>query len=491
MHLIGRKQEIETLEKMYLSDSSEFLALYGRRRVGKTVLIRSLLNAKTEDAFTFDITGAKNAPMKEQIQHFTIQLGKAFYHGARLQDSKNWDDAFAQLTKAIEDQVPQHKKVILFFDELPWLATPRSRVLAMLDYYWNQYWSRDPRIKLIICGSSASWIINKVIQNPGGLHNRVTREIHLEPFNLSQTKVFLHHQKINLNHQHIVQIYMLTGGIPFYLSKIERGLSANQIIENLAFSKTGFFLQEFEKLFSSLFDNSEDYITLVKLLSKNRYGLGERNLLETLGKKTVGAKGKKILNDLEQTGFIMRFIPLYNKRKGTYYRLTDEYTLFYLKWIEPFKNSLIKNTLDSDYFQTIQASAEWHSWQGYAFESICYKHLLNIRKALKLDPRALPSTWRYVPQKKSKHHGAQIDLLFDRQDDSITLCEIKYSKKPFILTKEVVDSLFRKISVFKERTKTKKQIFVALITASGLKNNYYADDIISNIVTIDDLFNNQ
>ena len=488
MNLVGREEETQQLEQFYQSELPEFLALYGRRRVGKTFLVREFCNTK-KDALFLNVTGAKNAPMKNQLKHFTSQLSEVFYSGIQLQQGKNWDEAFAQLTKTIREQTPKNKKIILFFDELPWMATPRSKLLEMLDYYWNQHWSQDKRIKLIICGSSASWIINKIINDRGGLHNRVTREIRLEPFDLPQMKQFLHAKKIKLNNRQILQLYMVTGGVPFYLTKIEKGLSAAQIIETLSFSKTGFLLEEFDKLFSSLFDNGDDYVALVKLLAGNRYGIGERKLLEEIGKRAVGAKGKKMLNDLEQTGFIMSFKPLYNVKRGTYYRLTDEYTLFYLKWIEPVKTALTKKTLEAHYWQEIQTTPEWYSWQGYAFESVCYKHLISIRKALKLSPRSLPSTWRYVPNQGSNGRGAQIDLLFDRADDAITLCEIKYTEEPFILTKDYVKNLLQKKTVFVERTQTKKQIFISFISANGLKNNYYADDLVTQVVTLDDLFN--
>lgn len=488
MNLIGRDGETNILKQLYESASPEFLALYGRRRVGKTFLVREFFKPKEEGIF-FNVTGTKNAPMKEQIKHFTSQLSDAFYSGIELKEGKNWDEAFDQLTKTIKEQTPRNKKVVLFFDELPWMSTRRSRLLEMLDYYWNQHWSQDSRIKLIICGSSASWIINKVIHHRGGLHNRVTREIHLEPFNLSQMKQFLHARKIKLNDQQILQLYMVTGGVPFYLTKIEKGFSASQIIESLAFSKAGFFLEEFDKLFSSLFDDGDDYIRLVKLLAENRYGIGQRKLLEKLGKKAVGGKGRKMLDDLEQTGFIMSFRPLYNVKRGTYYRLTDEYTLFYLKWIEPIKRGFAKKALEPNYWQDIQSTPEWYSWQGYAFESVCYKHLINIRRALKLNPRALPSTWRFIPKRGSTSRGAQIDLLFDRTDDAITLCELKYTDEPFKLTKAYVDNIMQKVSVFKERTHTNKQIFIAFISANGVKNNYYADELITSIITLSDLFN--
>lgn len=486
MSIIGRDAEIRILENIYNSNKPEFLAIYGRRRVGKTYLIRHFFSAK--DVLFFNVTGSKNGPMLEQINHFTGQISDVFYRGISIQPAKNWDETFKLLTRVLKEQVTENKKVILFFDELPWMATKNSRLLQALDYYWNQHWSNDKRVKLIICGSSASWIINKIINNKGGLHNRITKLIHLEPFDLAQTKQFLNAQGIDLNNRQISQLFMVMGGIPYYLSQIESGLSAAQIIEQLAFSKNAFLVNEFDNLFASLFDDAEGYIKIIKIIAENRYGIGERVLLEKIGKHAVGSSGKKKLEELEQNGFIMSFRPLFHIKKGIYYRLTDEYSLFYLKWIEPMRDSLQKAALDQGNWQAVQTTPEWYSWLGYAFESICYKHLSKIRSALKLSPAAIASTWRYVPIFGSKHRGAQIDLLFDRQDDTITICEIKYTNEPFILTKEYIDTLNRKVAVFKERTRTKKQVFIAMVSASGLQNNYYAESLHCGVAELDDLF---
>lgn len=486
MHLIARDEEIKTLTQLFGSSKPEFLALYGRRRVGKTYLIRQFFKNK-KDAIFFNVTGSKKGSIKEQINHFTDQLGEVFYDGANLKRSKGWDETLKALTKAIK-KVPKGKKIILFFDELPWMATRNSRLLEGLDYYWNQHWSNDKRIKLIICGSSASWIINKIIKNKGGLHNRITRKIYLEPFNLFETKCFLDKMGIRLNNKQILQIFMVTGGVPYYLAQMEQGLSATQNIEKLAFSKKAFLLDEFDNLFSSLFDDGDVYIKIIKIIAKNRYGIGKRKLLETIGKEVVGGSGDRKLKELEETGFIISFKPLYHKKKGIYYRLVDEFSLFYLKWIEPVSDVLQKKALDHGNWQAMQTTPEWYSWQGYAFEMVCYRHLSEIRKALNISPTAIANSWRHVPTKNSKSRGAQIDLLFDRKDDSITICEIKYTDEPFSLTKEYVDVLKRKLEVFKERTRTKKQLFLSLISASGLKNNYYANDVISGVVTLDDLF---
>ena len=264
--LIGRKEECGILQALLDSNRPEFLALYGRRRVGKTFLVREFFQNK--QVIFFNVTGSKNGKLKEQINHFTTQLGEVFYNGAKIIAEKNWDKTFETLTKTIKHQISANKKIILFFDELPWMATKNSGLLHTLEYYWNQYWSNNDRIKLIICGSSASWIINKIIKNRGGLHNRITRKIHLEPLNLINTKRFLRHQGINLNNEQITQLYMAVGGIPYYLTYIDKNLSAAQIIEKLAFSKGSFLLEEFDNLFASLFDNHEIYIEIIRIIAQ-------------------------------------------------------------------------------------------------------------------------------------------------------------------------------------------------------------------------------
>ncbi len=482
--LICRREEIDTLQQMYESNKPEFLALYGRRRVGKTFLIKQFF--KDKKGIFFNVMGTKNGAFIEQLSHFSDQVGKAFYNGANLAPPKNWDDAFKSLTNAIEKA--QAKKIILFFDEIPWMATRKSRLLQNLDYYWNQYWSSDARVKLIICGSSASWIINKVINNTGGLHNRITGSMHLDPFNLRETKSYLNSLGIQLTNQQILLIYMLTGGVAYYLSSVGKGLSAAQVIEKMAFDEKGILFNEFNNLFSSLFDQSDICVQIIKEIGKYQYGVGKTELLKKLGKAFMGDSGLKKLEELEEAGFIVSFTPHYHKRQGIYYKLIDEYIIFYLKWIMPIKKSLQKKALEKGNWQSVQQTPAWHSWLGYAFEAICYKHISAIRKALSISPGAVANTWRYVPKKGKTERGAQIDLLFDRDDDAITICEIKCTEEPFVLTKDYVVTLQRKLAVFKEQTRTKKQIFLAIVSASGVKNNFYAEDIISGVVTLDDLF---
>lgn len=380
----------------------------------------------------------------------------------------------------------ESNKSIQIATQPPWMATPKSKLLQTLDYYWNQYWSQNNKVKLIVCGSSASWIINNIINNHGGLHNRITESIKLKPFDLHNTKKYLDHQGINLNKKQIMLLYLATGGVPFYLSKIKWNSSAVQIIEKLAFRENAFFLQEFNNLFSSLFDDDEIYIKIVRALAKSRDGIGKTELLELVG--SVGSNSAKRLQDLEDAGFIISFKPAYHKRQGIYYRLIDEYTSFYIRWLEPLKQTLQEHSLDKGAWQEMRNSPEWYSWLGYAFESLCYKHLIHIRRALELQPSAVANAWRHVPRKDTVTRGAQIDLLFDRRDDAVTICEIKYSDKPYVITKDYAEKIKQKLTVFEEQTKTSKDLFVAFISAAGLKQNGYAKTLVGSTVSLDDLF---
>ena len=484
--LIGREIEKKILEDFYKSNQAEFLAIYGRRRVGKTYLIKQVF-AKSDCIF-FHATGLKGGSLKEQLSMFVKAISGVFFKDLPLKVPVSWIDAFELLTDIIKKQTPAKKRLVIFLDELPWMATHKSKLLRALDYFWNHTWSDNPKIKLIICGSSASWIINKIIKDRGGLHNRVTRRILLQPFLLNDTKKFLSSKGVKLNNKQVTQIYMMTGGVPFYLSFVPKGASAAQIIEQLAFSSNGILLKEFDDLFLSLFDNADYYIELIRIIAKNRYGVALADISRNSEKITDGGRISTKLKDLEEAGFILEFVPFGHEKRGIYYKIIDEYTLFYLNWIEPIRNKIQKGNLESGYWQVMQNSARWHSWAGLAFEALAYKHLSKVRKKLGIPVTAMADNWRYIPKKDSQEQGAQIDLLFDRMDDVITICEIKYTDKPFVIDKEYSKKLINKRDVFIKQTGTKKDIFITMIAANGIIDNPYSDALVTGVVTLDDLF---
>lgn len=484
--IIGREKEIAILQNKLLSQSAEFIAVYGRRRVGKTYLIKQFFNKR--NVILFEQTGLNKGNLQEQLRIFTESLSSAFYNGAKMALPKNWMDAFHQITLAINN-IYKNEQVVLFFDELPWLATRRSSFLVALEHFWNVYWTYRKRLILIVCGSAASWMLENLIYTKGGLHNRITARIPLQPFNLGETKEYLKYLGVSLNHQQILQIYMAMGGIPHYLKNIRKGLSAAQNIDMICFQKNGLLFDEFDMLFHSLYEEPETYINIIRAIAKKPKGISREEVIKTT-KITEGGYLTTRLRSLEEAGFIGGFLPLSKAKRGVYYRVIDEYVLFYLTWVEPFRE-VAKRTIISDahYWELAIKKPAWLTWTGQAFEAVCFKHANIIRRKLNIEHIAvICSDWQYHPEKNSKERGAQIDLVFDREDGCTILCEIKYSDKPYTITKEYIEQLRKKEAIYKEKTKSKKQIFWVLIAANGATENQHLKDIINDVITLEDLF---
>ncbi len=432
------------------------------------------------------MTGIYKGALNSQLSRFSKELGETFYRGATIKASSSWMDALEELTHAIK-QTPKNKKIIIFFDELPWMSTRKSGVISAIEYFWNRHWVNDKRVNLIVCGSAASWIIKKIIKNKGGLHNRVTRKIRLLPFNLYETSLYLKYIGYQCNPQQTLKLYMIMGGIPFYLNQLKKNYSIDQNIDNLCFNFDGILFDEFNEVFSSLFENSEQYKELVTLIGKYKDGI-QRNILDVKNKLTgKGGRLTKRLEDLEDAGFITSYIPYGHKKLGVFYRISDEYCYFYLKWIEPIKNQ-IKQNKTSKFWRANINTPGYFGWLGYVFENLCYKHLHQIKRALNLEENSFGSPWRYIPRKDKTETGAQIDLLFEREDDAISICEIKCTDASFVIDKTYADVLKKKIEIFKKVTRTTKQIFLTLISLNGIKENQYSKELVHDVVTLSSLF---
>ncbi|MGL5263000.1 MAG: AAA family ATPase [Candidatus Rhabdochlamydia sp.] len=482
--IIGRLREQSILKELVKSKKAEFVAIYGRRRIGKTYLIKNLMDALP--CIFFHVTGLQKGSLKEQLEEFAKQIGSTFYQGPSIIPQMRWRDAFEDLTQAIS-KVSKEKKIVLFFDEFPWMATPRSKLITALELYWNRYWVFDNRIKLIICGSTTSWIIENIINNKGGLHNRVTRSIQLKPFSLHETELFLKENQIYLNRRQILDLYIVFGGVPLYWSFVRKGQSAHQCIDELCFQNDGPLLKEFGRLFESLFEDAKPYMELIRVIAKHHYGIGQSELI-VKSKLPDGGSTVHKLHQLEEAGFITSLVPYGNKDKGIYYLIDDEYSLFYLYWIESNLKTITKKAINQGFWLSQSSRSAWKGWAGLAFESVCYKHIDQIRHALNLDPGSIVGTWRYFPKSKSDQEGAQIDLLFDRPDQAITICEIKCSDSSFAIDKAYAQNLLKKMKIFQKHTRTKKQLFLSMITTFGLKPTMYSEEIVTNQVTLEELF---
>jgi len=472
--IVGREDEKFLLSKIEQSGEPELVVIYGRRRVGKTYLIRNFF----EKNMAFELSGIHNASHGLQLDHFSITLS-GFTGSVPVVKPANWIEAFSMLVRYLTP-LTRKKRKIIFFDEFPWLCTPRSGFMQAFENFWNTWASQQKNLVVVICGSAAAWMIQKVINNKGGLHNRVTKRIRLLPFTLHETEAFLKDRKVNLDRYQVLQLYMAMGGIPQYLKEVGTGESAMQAIDRNCFTKDGLLHDEFKNLFISLFDDATYHMDIIRALAKKGAGLTRSEIIRAC-RLTSGGGTTQILDELTESGFITPYIPFNRTKKDSIYKLTDEYSRFYVKFIE---NSRFHG---SGAWARFAAGTSWKSWSGNVFESICMKHTWQLKKALGIaGVHTESSIWRYLPQNGTQ--GAQIDLLIDRQDQCINICEMKFSVSKYEITKRYAKELENKLAVFRNNTKTNKTLFLTMITTYDMKNSLNFPGLIQSEITMDRLF---
>ncbi len=474
IEFIGRKKEIEVLNKALQSREAEMVSLIGRRRIGKTQLIKTIY----KEQIVFEFTGVKDAPVEEQLGNFAFAIQKAFKIATPIKPFKDWMEGFYSLMNYL-DTLPKDCKHVIFFDEVPWFAAQKTDFIRGLSFFWNS-WAVNQNVIVVICGSSASWMIQKIVNDRGGLHNRITRRLYLKPFTLSETEQYLKSRNINLDRYHLLQIFMAMGGIPHYLKEIEAGKSAAQSIDDICFSETGVLRDEFPNLFSSLFDDSYNHISVIRALAKVRQGV-DRNGLIAAAKVPNGGTLTLVLEELEQSGFINAYNPFGKKTKDKLYRLTDEYSLFYLQFIEKQASG------ERGTWLQLSQTQEYKIWCGYTFESICIKHIQQIKKAMSIGG-LYSVAGSFLKKGNETEKGTQIDLLLDRNDQIVSIFEMKFYNDTFTVSKDYAQKLKEKLRIFKETTKTRKHLFLTFVTTFGLKHNEHSLGLIEQFLTLDALF---
>lgn len=469
--MIGRKKELEVLQAAYESPKSEFVAVYGRRRVGKTFLIREAFAGR----FVFQVTGLANASNSEQLLNFSIALSRLDKRQAD-QRPANWILAFHQLSEYLE-ALKQERKVI-FIDELPWFDVQNAGFLQALEHFWNSWASARKDVLLVVCGSAASWMINKLINSKGGLHNRVNKRIRVAPFSLAECEQFMLTKNAAFSRYQIAELYMALGGIPFYWEEIDKSLSTSQNIEALCFTEEGLLRREFGNLFSSLFNQSEKHEAIVRAIASKSQGLTRSEIMEAT-KLPNNGRTTELLNELEESGFMVQYTPFGRKTKNSLYQLTDFYVHFYLKFIER------ASKFDQNSWTTTIDHPARRAWSGYAFEQLCLAHTQQIKQALGISGiQTSVSSWRSALIKD----GAQVDLVIDRRDGVVNLCEMKFSINTFAIDKHYDQQLHNKLEAFKVETGTTKSVYLVMVTSRGLQNNQYAAELVQKSLTLNDLF---
>lgn len=460
MGLIGRKKEINRLNELYNRTRSEFVVLYGRRRIGKTFLVRHIF----QDRMTFQHTALASNSLSQQLVNFHHSIVHTFGTQDQKKRPKNWLEAFQLLKRNLELR-PEEKKLI-FLDELPWLDTPRSGFLPAFEHFWNSWASARKDVLLIVCGSAASWMIGKLLNNRGGLHNRITEHIRLKPFCLAECKLLVESMNIEWNIHQLMEMYLVLGGVPYYWSLISKGKSAAQAIDELVIGKSALLRNEMQNLYAALFKNHQAHEAIVKALSTKKMGLNRDELLK-LSKQPNGGGATKVLEELEQSDFIRRYNPIGRKSRESIYQLTDFFTLFNFNFLENDKKASPQSWL------SFIDHPRHRAWSGYAFELLCLMHTDQLKYALGISGIEVnQACWR---SKESKPH--QIDLIMERRDQIINIFEIKFSIAPFTIDKEYLQVLMEKIDAFKRETQTRSSVHLTMISPYGIKSNAYSGAI--------------
>lgn len=473
--MIGREIEQQILQKTLQTKESEFVAVVGRRRVGKTHLIETFYKKH----LVFQVSGQKDFTNQKHLAIFEETFAENFPKIKLPKPCNNWLNVMLNLIHCLK-LTTSKKKQVVFFDELPWLSKPKSNFLSALGYFWNA-WARKNNIVLVVCGSASSWMLSNIVKEKGSLYNRITRLIRVHPFTLNETKLYLQSRGIRFNEKQIVQLYMVMGGIPHYLKEVEKGYSAVQTIQRICFSNNGLLVHEYGSLYEALFTNSNHHKKIIEVLFKSKKGLTKLEIAKATKLTPNGAFYDKI-EELMECGFIMEVDDFSKKSKQNLFRLIDEYSLFYHQFIKGTKS------FAKDYWHSVSNTPKYHAWSGYAFESLCFRHINKITTALQISGMITRLASFYA--KPSQYaQGAQIDMVIDRADQCVNIIECKFYKDDFYLTKTEAEKIKNRIAAFKYYTKTKKQLFVTIISASKLLQNKESIDLIENQLEVNSLFN--
>lgn len=474
--MIGRKAEKEELLRRFQRNKAEFVAVYGRRRVGKTTLIDETFHGRFvfRHAGLSPIEGKGQGVMEAQLLHFYHSLKD--YGLGEASAPKNWLEAFYLMEKLLARK-DAGQRMVVFLDELPWMDTPRSGFVTALEGFWNNWGCHRKNLMLIVCGSASSWILDRLINNHGGLYGRITCEIRLTPFTLKECELFMQENGIRFSRYDIVQSYMIFGGIPFYLDALDNRFSLAQNVDRLLFSKGAPFRDEFDRLFSSVFTNPEAMQALVRLIHTRRTGYTRKEISRFPGVPTGGAL-TSCLKALEASDFIEKYVPFGLGKRDTHYKLTDPFCLFWLHFSDENQKK------DEQFWVHHQATQAVVSWRGFAYENVCFQHIPQIKQALGIrGVRSLQSAWIL----RNEEENTQVDLLIERDDHVVNACEIKFYSDAFVMDKTYYRELLRRQNILIEKLSPKVAVYQTLISTYGLKKNEYSG-VFSQVVSMDDLF---
>lgn len=479
MEIVGREKEILELKELYNSGKAEFVAVYGRRRVGKTFLVDEALKGKISFRHAglspVDAGNRKNA-LKEQLRHFYFSLQMQGWKSRKCPTS--WMEAFFMLSQLLESK-DNEKRQVVFLDELPWLDTPRSGFITAFEGFWNTWGCHRDNLMLVVCGSANSWMLDNLVNSHGGLYGRTTYEVKLRPFTLAECRMFYRKKGIRLSHYDMVQSYMILGGIPYYLGYLKKELSLAQNIDRLFFAEDAILHDEYDRLFASVFANPDQMKRIVELLGTRHCGYTRQEIIAKAGRDDNGATSK-MLKALMASDFIQPYVPFGKGKREEHYKLTDPFCLFFMKFVKG------RNEIDPEFWMHNVAAPALNSWRGFAFEEVCFTHVRQLKNALGiLGISSTHSAWSVKGEDGTD--GAQMDLLISRKDNVVNLCEMKFYNERFTVGKNDYEKMIHHQNLLSAMLPKRAVVHHVLVTTVGLNYNEYSG-VFQNVVTIDKLF---
>jgi len=473
--LIGRENELQIMEQMMLREEAQLIAVYGRRRVGKTYLVKRFFN----EHYDFSFVGNYKTSTSIQLKLFQEALEQ--YSAVKVRKLKTWYEAFNALKAYL--MALQKERIVIFLDELPWMDQPKSNFLSAFSFFWNNWACSVKGMKLVTCGSATTWMLDKFVGDRGGFYGRNNRAIYLAPFTLYETEQFLKMRGFAWSRIKITEAYMVFGGIPYYLDMLDATQPLENNIDSLFFKHGTQLRGEYFFLFRTLFNEAPLYHRVVEKLAESESGMTQAELKEQL-KLTDGGTLTTCLSNLQKCDFIRMYAGYKKKEREMMYQLTDLFTLFHLHFVR-------KDNGQDEHFWTNQSDHSRENWEGHAFEMVCLHHLPEIKLRLGISG-VLTNAYSWTTAARVDSDGSQwkkgqIDLLLQRADGHINVCEMKFCKGEYRIT-EAYDSRIReRIETFRHHTQTRDTLLCTFVTTFGLVRNEYAGRVQSQVI-LEDLF---
>ncbi|MFH1654342.1 MAG: ATP-binding protein [Pseudomonadota bacterium] len=482
---VGRRDEIRRLDEIVERKRASFIVVYGRRRVGKTELIEQYFCNDT--VLKFEGIEIDKEDVRNYDERQKFQIDQSLKRLAKYLDNpligkvqcRTWGDFFDILS-----EVATKQNVVIYFEEIQWLANYESHFFSELKPFWDDRWRHNEKLKLVICGSSTSFIVGQLLSNKA-IYSRSQEEFHLREFNLMEIRDYLG----NKGHKETMLAQLTVGGIPEYLGRLkEKGTVLSNLCKN-SFRPDAFFSLEKDKIFISSLSRNHNYQKIVEYLGRCKFATALEITKAIKGDSAGGGSVTRLLEDLSRCGFIKRYTPIHkdDQSKLIRYSISDEYLQFYFRFIKPKLTKIQNKSYVENTLQGINKRS-FETVMGFNFERWCQKNASLFAKILGFSGVEYESGSFFDAKTQMQEKGFQIDLMYIIKGSKIIICEIKFYDG--LVDNRVCEEVKRKIELFQlSMQRYKNYTYEAvLITTEGVRDSATIQATFDHIITFEDIF---